>query len=322
MDHVPPEPQYDEALKASLMKQYLLITKPGIIFGNLVSVAGGFFLASRGEIDLALLLATALGISLVIASGCVFNNYIDRDIDSKMERTRNRVLVRGLIPASHALIYGSVLGLAGITLLYVTTNMLTVWLSLFGFAIYVGAYSLYLKRNSVYGTLIGSLSGAAPPVIGYCAVSNSFDMGAVILLVIFSLWQMPHSYAIAIFRLKDYTAASIPVLPVKKGILATKKHIVLWIMAFVVATLMLTLSGYTGVQYLVVAGAIGIYWLGMALAGYKTDNDQAWAKKLFMFSIVTITALSVMMSIDFKQPEDGNLWMTAHANGQAQTKVD
>ncbi len=322
MDHVPPEPQYDEALKASLMKQYLLITKPGIIFGNLVSVAGGFFLASRGEIDLALLLATALGISLVIASGCVFNNYIDRDIDSKMERTRNRVLVRGLIPASHALIYGSVLGLAGITLLYVTTNMLTVWLSLFGFAIYVGAYSLYLKRNSVYGTLIGSLSGAAPPVIGYCAVSNSFDMGAVILLVIFSLWQMPHSYAIAIFRLKDYTAASIPVLPVKKGILATKKHIVLWIMAFVVATLMLTLSGYTGVQYLVVAGAIGIYWLGMALAGYKTDNDQAWAKKLFMFSIVTITALSVMMSIDFKQPEDGNLWMTAHANGQVQTKVD
>ena len=286
MDHVPPEPQYDEALKASLMKQYLLITKPGIIFGNLVSVAGGFFLASRGEIDLALLLATALGISLVIASGCVFNNYIDRDIDSKMERTRNRVLVRGLIPASHALIYGSVLGLAGITLLYVTTNMLTVWLSLFGFAIYVGAYSLYLKRNSVYGTLIGSLSGAAPPVIGYCAVSNSFDMGAVILLVIFSLWQMPHSYAIAIFRLKDYTAASIPVLPVKKGILATKKHIVLWIMAFVVATLMLTLSGYTGVQYLVVAGAIGIYWLGMALAGYKTDNDPAWAKKLFMFSIV------------------------------------
>lgn len=305
------------------MKQYLLITKPGIIFGNLVSVAGGFFLASRGEIDLVLLLATALGISLVIASGCVFNNYIDRDIDSKMERTRNRVLVRGLIPASHALIYGTVLGLAGISLLFATTNMLTVWLSLFGFAIYVGAYSLYLKRNSVYGTLIGSLSGAAPPVIGYCAVSNSFDMGAVILLVIFSLWQMPHSYAIAIFRLKDYTAASIPVLPVKKGILATKKHIVLWIMAFVVAAIMLTLSGYTGIQYLVVAGAIGIYWLGMALAGYKTDNDQAWAKKLFMFSIVTITALSVMMSIDFKQPEDGNLWMTAHVNtGPTQTKVD
>ncbi|MCB5187610.1 heme o synthase [Methylobacillus caricis] len=306
------------------MKQYLLITKPGIIFGNLISVAGGFFLASRGEIDFALFLATAIGISLVIASGCVLNNYIDRDIDSMMERTRNRVMVRGLIPANNAIIYGCILGLAGIALLYAATNMLTVWLSLFGFAIYVGAYSLYLKRNSVYGTLIGSLSGAAPPVIGYCAVSNEFDMGAVILLVIFSLWQMPHSYAIAIFRLKDYTAASIPVLPVKKGILATKKHIVLYIIAFVIAAVMLTLSGYTGNSYLVVAGVISIYWLGMALAGYKTSNDQVWAKKLFMFSIVTITALSIMMSIDFKQPEERSLWLTAHSASSAtqEVKVD
>ncbi|MCB5184206.1 heme o synthase [Methylobacillus gramineus] len=307
------------------MKQYLLITKPGIIFGNLISVAGGFFLASRGEIDFALLLATAIGISLVIASGCVLNNYIDRDIDSMMERTRNRVMVQGLIPAHTAIIYGCSLGLAGIALLYANTNMLTVWLSLFGFAIYVGAYSLYLKRNSVYGTLIGSLSGAAPPVIGYCAVSNEFDMGAVILLVIFSLWQMPHSYAIAIFRLKDYTAASIPVLPVKRGILATKKHIVLYIIAFVIAAIMLTLSGYTGYSYLIVAGVISIYWLGMALAGYKTSNDQVWAKKLFMFSIVTITALSVMMSIDFKQPEEHGLWLTAHSSSAPsaqQIKVD
>ncbi|MFL9609815.1 heme o synthase [Methylobacillus sp. Pita2] len=306
------------------MKQYLLITKPGIIFGNLISVAGGFFLASRGEIDFALFLATAIGISLVIASGCVLNNYIDRDIDSKMERTRNRVLVRGLIPARNAVVYGCLLGVAGITLLYATTNMLTVWLSLFGFAIYVGAYSLYLKRNSVYGTLIGSLSGAAPPVIGYCAVSNEFDMGAVILLVIFSLWQMPHSYAIAIFRLKDYTAAAIPVLPVKKGILATKKHIVIYIVAFVIATIMLTFSGYTGNQYLVVAGVISIYWLGLALAGYKTNNDQIWAKKLFMFSIVTITALSVMMSIDFKEPRKDGVWVAARTPSAAehQVKVD
>ncbi|MCB5189949.1 heme o synthase [Methylobacillus arboreus] len=303
------------------MKQYLLITKPGIIFGNLISVAGGFFLASRGDIDFALLLATAIGISLVIASGCVLNNYIDRDIDSKMERTRNRVMVRGLIPARNAVIYGCALGIVGITLLYATTNMLTVWLSLFGFAIYVGAYSLYLKRNSVYGTLIGSLSGAAPPVIGYCAVSNEFDMGAVILLVIFSLWQMPHSYAIAIFRLKDYTAAAIPVLPVKKGILATKKHIVLYIVAFVIATIMLTLSGYTGNHYLIVAGVISIYWLGLALAGYKTNNDQIWARKLFMFSIVTITALSVMMSIDFKEPREDGVWVAAHTLSAIQQHI-
>ncbi|MEZ0231668.1 MAG: heme o synthase [Methylophilaceae bacterium] len=285
-----------------MFKQYLLLTKPGIIFGNLVSVAGGFFLASQGNIDFSLFIATALGISLVIASGCVLNNYIDRDIDKKMERTKNRVLVLGLISPTAAVIYGCVLGIAGIALLYATTNLLTVMFSLGGFLIYVGLYSLYLKRNSVYGTLIGSLSGAAPPVIGYCAVSNQFDMGAAILLVIFSLWQMPHSYAIAIFRLNDYRAASIPVLPVEKGILTTKKHIVLYIVAFVIATLMLTFSGYAGNSYLAVAAVIGIYWLGMALSGYKTSNDQRWAKKLFAFSIVTITALSVMMSVDFKNP--------------------
>ena len=304
------------------MKQYLLLTKPGIIFGNLVSVAGGFFLASRGDIDFALFLATAIGISLVIASGCVLNNYIDRDIDSKMERTRNRALVQGLIPARHAIMYGCLLGVIGFALLYAATNMLTVWLSLFGFAIYVGAYSLYLKRHSVYGTLIGSLSGAAPPVIGYCAVSNEFDMGAWILLVIFSIWQMPHSYAIAIFRLKDYTAAAIPVLPVKKGILATKKHIVLYIVAFIIATIMLTLSGYTGNHFLVVAGVISVYWLGLALAGYKTSNDQRWAKKLFMFSIITITALSVMMSIDFQEPRKDGVWLAIHNPAAQSMKID
>lgn len=108
-------------------------------------------------------------------------------------------------------------------LLYVAANALAMMLAVIGFVIYVGVYSLYMKRKSVYGTLIGSLSGAAPPVIGYCAVTGQFDTGALILLLIFSLWQMPHSYAIAIFRFKDYQAANIPVLPVIKGISVTKK---------------------------------------------------------------------------------------------------
>jgi protoheme IX farnesyltransferase len=294
-------------------KHYLLLTKPGIIFGNLVSVAGGFFLASKGNIDIPLFIATCMGVSLVIASGCVLNNCIDRDIDSKMERTKNRALVRGIISPSVAAIYGWLLGIAGIALLYATSNLLTVLFSVIGFVIYVGVYSLYLKRHSVYGTLVGSLSGAAPPVIGYCAASGQFDIGAAILLIIFSLWQMPHSYAIAIFRLKDYTAASIPVLPVKEGISKTKRHIVLYILAFAIAAIMLTISGYAGNHYLAVAATIGIYWLGMALAGYKTSNDQKWAKKLFAFSIVAITALSIMMSVDFKNPSPTNgVFLTAN----------
>ncbi|WP_413484161.1 heme o synthase [Morganella psychrotolerans] len=281
-----------------MIKQYLQVTKPGIIFGNLISVIGGFLLASKGDIDYPLFMATLLGVSLVVASGCVFNNYIDRDIDSIMERTKNRPLVRGLIDPKVSLVYASVLGIAGMVLLLVAANAVAMLIAVVGFVIYVGVYSLYMKRKSVYGTLVGSLSGAAPPVIGYCAVTGQFDTGALILLLIFSLWQMPHSYAIAIFRFKDYQAANIPVLPVIKGISVAKNHIILYIIAFMFATLMLAISGYAGYKYLIVAAAVSVWWLGMALSGYKTTNDRLWARKLFVFSIVAITSLSVMMSVD------------------------
>lgn len=281
-----------------MMKQYLQVTKPGIIFGNLISVVGGFLLASKGDIDYPLFIATLLGVSLVVASGCVFNNYIDRDIDSVMERTKNRPLVRGLIDPKTSLVYASVLGIAGMVLLLVAANVVAMLIAVVGFVVYVGVYSLYMKRKSVYGTLVGSLSGAAPPVIGYCAVTGQFDTGALILLLIFSLWQMPHSYAIAIFRFKDYQAANIPVLPVIKGISVAKNHIILYIIAFMFATLMLAISGYAGYKYLIVAAAVSVWWLGMALSGYKTTNDRVWARKLFVFSIVAITSLSVMMSVD------------------------
>jgi protoheme IX farnesyltransferase len=282
------------------LKHFIQITKPGIIFGNVLSVAGGFFLASKGHVDIVLFLAAVIGTSLVVASGCVFNNCIDRDIDVKMERTKNRVLVQGLVSVKLALVYATVLGILGVGLLYTKANALAALFAVIGFVIYVGFYSLYLKRKSVHGTLVGSLSGAMPPVIGYVAVSNTFDLAALTLLVMFSLWQMPHSYAIAIFRFNDYRAASIPVLPVKRGIRVAKRHILIYILAFLLATLMLTFGGYAGLNYLAVAAAMGMYWLYMAWTGYKAKDDTVWARKLFVFSIFTITALSVAMSLDFQ----------------------
>jgi protoheme IX farnesyltransferase len=282
------------------LKHFIQITKPGIIFGNVLSVAGGFFLASKGHVDIVLFLAAVIGTSLVVASGCVFNNCIDRDIDVKMERTKNRVLVQGLVSVKLAFVYATVLGILGVGLLYTKANALAALFAVIGFVIYVGFYSLYLKRKSVHGTLVGSLSGAMPPVIGYVAVSNSFDLAALTLLVMFSLWQMPHSYAIAIFRFNDYRAASIPVLPVKRGIRVAKRHILIYILAFLLATLMLTFGGYAGLNYLAVAAAMGMYWLYMAWTGYKAKDDTVWARKLFVFSIFTITALSVAMSLDFQ----------------------
>ena len=278
-------------------KRYLLITKPGIIMGNLISVLGGFFLAANGSQSLQLLLMTLMGVSLVIASGCVFNNYIDRDIDGLMERTRNRVLVKGLISPRASLIYASLLGVAGVVLLG-QINGLAALLGGLGFVVYVGLYSLWLKRRSVYGTLVGSLSGAMPPVIGYCAVRGEFDSGALVLLLIFSLWQMPHSYAIAIFRLRDYQAAGIPVLPVLRGIRVTKDHMLGYIIAFALAALMLTGTGYAGYGYLGVALLVSAIWLLLAVNGYRVSDDAVWARKLFFFSIIAISALSLMMSVD------------------------
>ncbi len=270
--------------------------------GNLISVAGGFLLASRGSVDFILLLTTLIGLSLVVASGCVLNNCIDRDIDSRMQRTRNRVTVTGELSLKAALWHGVVLGVMGFATL-ATTNGVALLFAAVGYLVYVGIYSLWMKRHSVYGTLVGSLSGAVPPVVGYCAVSGSFDTGAAVLLLMFSLWQMPHSYAIAIFRYQDYAAANIPVLPVVEGVSKAKMHIVLYILAFGLATVLLTVLGYAGYGFLAVACATSLWWLGMALRGWALDvDDDGWARQVFLFSIVTITALSIAMATDFEQP--------------------
>lgn len=280
------------------IRNYVAIAKPGIIVGNLISAAAGFFLASRGRIDFIALAATLLGISLVVAAGGVLNNCVDREIDRQMTRTRQRALAQGRISLAAALFYATLLGLAGLVLLLAATNLLTVVIVLAGLGIYVGVYSLYMKRRSVYATLVGSLAGATPPVAGYCAVTGRVDLGAVILLAIFSLWQMPHCYAIAVYRFDDYTAAAIPVLPVQQGTAAAKKHMIGYILAFTAATLMLPLGGYTGLRTMAVATGLGLAWLFLAWWGHPAVDERLWAKKLFIFSILTIFVLSVMMSID------------------------
>ena len=280
---------------------YVRVTKPGIIFGNLIAVVGGFLLASKGEVDLVLMLATLIGLSLVVASGCVINNYIDRDIDGKMQRTCQRATVTGELALGHVLRFGVLLGIVGFSLLVWFTNMVALTFAAFGYLVYVGLYSLYMKRNSVYGTLVGSLSGAVPPVVGYCAVTGQLDGAALILLLMFSLWQMPHSYAIAIFRFKDYQAANIPVLPVAQGIDKAKLHIVFYIAVFAIVSAMLSLTGYTGIGFMTVSCITSFWWLVMALKGYRSDvNLLRWSRQVFGFSIVTILMLSVTMALDFQ----------------------
>lgn len=282
-----------------MIKTFINLTKPGIIFGNFISVMGGFFLASRGNIDWWLLVVALLGTSLVVASGCVINNIIDQDIDIKMERTRNRALVNNTVSSRAAFIYAALLGVIGFGLLYFYANLLAVAFATLGFLVYVVLYSLYLKRRSVHQTLFGSISGACPPVIGYCAVSQQFDAGALILFIIFCIWQMPHSFAIAIYRLNDYISARIPVLPAKKGIHVAKVQSLLYVIAFVVAGSLLYLFHYVGLLYLIVFMLLSVYWLYLAMSGFKAIDERVWARRFFLFSVIAISLFSLLISIDY-----------------------
>ncbi len=286
--------------RSVMLADYVSMIKPGIVLGNMVTLAGGFFLAARGSSNFRLLLDTMLGLALVVASGCVFNNIIDRDIDTRMQRTHDRVLVRGVVRPATAAIYATVLGIFGFGMLALTTNMLVLVAAIAGFVIYVGIYSLYMKRHSVWGTLVGSLSGAVPPVVGYCAARGSFDGGAAIALLIFALWQIPHFYAIAIHRLKDYVAAGVSVWPAVKGIKSTKRQIVISIVGFTIAAASLSMTGYTGRVFLLVALALGSYWLYLAQSGFTTDDDIIWSRKLFVFSIIVVLVISVTMGLDYQ----------------------
>jgi heme o synthase len=279
------------------VKHFIGLTKPGIIFGNIVTLAGGFFLASQGNYDLPLLFVTMLAMALIVGGGCAFNNYLDQDIDVLMSRTRNRVLVKGLISNTAAIIFAVILSLAGLLLLLMTTNLLTTGIAFFGLFFYVVIYTLFLKRTSIYGTIIGGLAGAVPPVVGYCAVTNHFDMGALLLFIILFAWQIPHFYAISIYRLEDFRAASIPILPLKKDIFRTKISMLLYILVFMLAAVMPVLYGYTGYVYTVFAVMLSLMWFVLGLLGFKTSNDIQWSRQMFLFSIIVITILSFMMAI-------------------------
>lgn len=277
------------------LRAYGQLAKPGIILGNLITTVGGFVLGSGMAVDGRTLAATLLGVALVIAGGCAFNNVIDRDIDARMARTRRRVMVLGSVTPEAALLYGSVLGLAGLVELALVGGVWPAALAGFGFFVYVVVYSLFLKRRGVAGILVGSLAGAAPPVIGYCAASGRFDLGAVLLLAIFSLWQIPHSHAIGILHADDYGAAGVPVQAVRAGAASAKRHIVVSVVLFTLLSLSLSLAGYTGIVYGAVAAAAGAYWLAVAL---RPGNDRRWAKRVFTLSILAVMAISAAMAMD------------------------
>lgn len=280
-----------------MLKKYYQLTKPGIIYGNLITATGGFFLASQGVIDWRLLLSVLAGTSLVIGSACAINNYIDRNIDAKMARTKKRALVDGTISPFSALLFATILGLTGFLILVLGTNQTTVLVGLVGFIDYLVFYSIW-KRRSTLGTLVGSIAGATPVVAGYTAVTASFDLGALLLFLILACWQMPHFFSIAIYRRSDYASAGLPVLPVVKGAEAAKIQILCYVLAFIAAVGLLWSFGYTGFVYLIGMSLLGLRWLWLAIQGFAVSDDVAWARGMFKFSLMVILGFSLLISLD------------------------
>ena len=274
---------------------YYQLIKPGIVYSNTLMAAAGFFLAAAQvwRFEAGVFAGLLAGTALVISSACILNNYIDRGIDGKMARTKNRATVTRKISGRQALWYAGILAVLGFACLALLTNWLTVLLGAAAYFAYIVLYGV-AKRKTIYGTLVGAISGGLPPVAGYAAVSGSLDLGALLLFVLLVAWQMPHFYAIAMRRRSEYKAAGLPVWPVVKGMAATKRQIVGFIMLFVVASLALTTFGYTGVIFAIGMTVLGVAWL---LKARHDGSDEAWAKRMFLFSLVVLLVTMLMVAI-------------------------
>lgn len=279
-------------------KDFIALTKPGILRSNLIAAFAGFWVASRWELQYGQLIIVLLGTALVMASSCVFNNYFDREMDTKMARTKNRALPMGKMSPKTVLWYAVILGILGLGVLFVFSGSLAGLFGAVGMFVYVVVYTLWLKRTSTWSTSIGAISGAMPPVIGYVAASGRIDLGAWMLFALLFLWQPPHFWALGIRRTEEYRAAGFPLLPVVKGIPRTKLQMIPYLALLIPIPILMYVYDYTGIWFLVIGELLSVAWLLMALQGFRAKDNDVWAKKVFLFSVNYLTILLIVMILD------------------------
>ncbi|KHF29853.1 Protoheme IX farnesyltransferase 2 [Anoxybacillus ayderensis] len=285
-------------IQSGVLKDVLAVVKIGIVNSNLITTFTGLWLAlhftGKGFLsNLHTVFFALIGSALVIAGSCALNNFIDRDIDHLMERTKSRPTVSGSVEPKRVLWFGVLLVAIGTFSLLMTTVTAAI-IGLIGMVTYVFLYTMWSKRSNTLNTVIGSISGAVPPVIGWTAVDDGFHIVPVILFLLMFLWQPPHFLALAMKRCEEYRAAGIPMLPVVHGFAMTKRQIVIWIVA------LLPLPFYLfslGVPFLVIATLLNVGWLALGLAGFKMKDDMKWAKWMFIYSLNYLTILFVTMVI-------------------------
>jgi protoheme IX farnesyltransferase len=282
-------------------RDYYALTKPGVVQLLVFTAVVGMFLATPGMVPWDALIAGSLGIGLAAAAGAVVNQILDQRIDAQMARTRNRPLPQGRIGERDALAFAMTLGLAGLVVLVLLVNALTAaltFLSLIGYAV---VYTVYLKRATPQNIVIGGAAGAAPPVLGWAAVTNSVDPHALLLFLIIFTWTPPHFWALAIARRLDYERADIPMLPVTHGEDLTKSFVIYYTILLVLVTVLPYITGMTGPFYLLGALLLGGGFLYYALK-LKFWPSQDSPMATFRYSISYLMALFSFLLIDHYIP--------------------
>ncbi len=292
-------------------KDYYELCKPKVVGLIVFTAVVGMFMATGtanapdAMVPWNVLIFGTLGIGLASASAAAINHVVDRRIDAIMNRTHNRPLPSGQVSSKQALIFALTLGAIAMLMLVVRINLLTAVLTLVSLIGYAVIYTLYLKRATPQNIVIGGAAGAAPPVLGWTAVTNSIDPGALWLFLIIFIWTPPHFWALAIHRRDEYAKVDIPMLPVTHGIEFTQLQVLLYTILLIIVSLMPYLTRMSGPFYLVGAVILGAGFLYHAMK-LKRENeqklDQKIAMKTFGYSIIYLMGIFALLLIDHYIP--------------------
>ncbi len=278
-------------------RDYWELCKPNVVALMLLTSAIGMFMATPGMVSLDVLLLGNLGIALCAGSAAAINHLVDYKADAEMARTHDRPVAQGRIGRSQAIAFVLLLGCSGMCILLVAINPLTAWLTLASLIGYAFIYTMFLKRATPQNIVIGGLAGAAPPLLGWTAVTNSIDGHGLLLVLIIFAWTPPHFWALAIYRRDDYAKVNIPMLPVTHGIEYTKLHVLLYTLLLVAVSLLPFATGLSGVLYLLGAVVLGIGYLYWAIALLRSKDPRV-AMDAFKYSIIYLMALFLIMLLD------------------------
>jgi heme o synthase len=278
------------------LRKYYAALKPERTYANVMTASAGFLFACRWHIAWGLFLALLIGTTFVVMSACGINNCMDHTLDAQMPRTKKRPTVTGDVSVRKLAILAVLLGIAGFIILAVWVNSLTVLLGAIGYLDYIVLYG-WSKRTTPWSTLIGTISGAVPLVAGYTAVTGRFDITALALGLIMVFWQMPHFYAIGIFRLKDYIAGGLPIWPVRYGIRNTQIWMIAYALLYLLAVILLACVGSVNIVFTIGAAVLGVYWVWLGVRGLSSRLPEKWARNMFGFSLVVLLAMSAGLSV-------------------------